>query len=100
MKAMDDEKSVLRWGGLAGMLGGILSITTFVVVLAGPVGIEDPAKCIESPYLVTTDHQIHQYSLSVPKRTPAFVEGFILGGFPGAGKCNTAKRIIQMVGYD
>ncbi len=43
LQKMDDEKSVLRWGGLAGMLGGILSITTFVVVLAGPVGIEDPA---------------------------------------------------------
>ena len=24
MKAMDDEKSILRWGGLAGMLGGIV----------------------------------------------------------------------------
>ncbi len=43
LQMMEQEKSVLRWGGLAGMLGGILSITTFVVVLAGPVGIEDPA---------------------------------------------------------
>jgi hypothetical protein len=40
---MDQEKSVLRWGGLAGMLGGILFISTFVLVIAGPVGIEDPA---------------------------------------------------------
>jgi hypothetical protein len=41
---MEQEKSVLRWGGLAGMLGGILFILTWVVVLAGPVGIEDPAN--------------------------------------------------------
>ena len=40
---MEQEKSVLRWGGLAGMLGGILFILTFVVVIAGPVGMEDPA---------------------------------------------------------
>ena len=26
MKAMDEEKSVLRWGGLAGILGGIIFI--------------------------------------------------------------------------
>jgi hypothetical protein len=43
LQMMEQEKSVLRWGGLAGMLGGILFILTFVVVLAGPVGIEDPA---------------------------------------------------------
>jgi hypothetical protein len=40
---MEQEKSVLRWGGLAGMLGGILFILTFVVVIAGPVGLEEPA---------------------------------------------------------
>jgi hypothetical protein len=34
-----EEKSVLRWGGLAGMLGGILLILTWVVILAGPVGM-------------------------------------------------------------
>jgi hypothetical protein len=39
----EQEKSVLRWGGLAGMLGGILFILAVVVVLAGPVGMEDPA---------------------------------------------------------
>ena len=43
LQKMEQEKSVLRWGGLAGMLGGILFILTLVVVLAGPVGIEDPA---------------------------------------------------------
>ena len=43
LEKMEKEKSVLRWGGLAGILGGILFILTFVVVLAGPVGMEDPA---------------------------------------------------------
>jgi len=40
---MEQEKTVLRWGGLAGVLGGILLILTWVVILAGPVGMEDPA---------------------------------------------------------
>jgi hypothetical protein len=40
---MEQESSVLRWGGLAGMLGGVLFILSWVVVLAGPVGMEDPA---------------------------------------------------------
>jgi hypothetical protein len=40
---IEQESSVLRWGGLAGMLGGILFILSWVVVLAGPVGMEDPA---------------------------------------------------------
>jgi hypothetical protein len=40
---IEQEKSVLRWGGLSGMLGGIVFILTLVVVLAGPVGMEDPA---------------------------------------------------------
>jgi hypothetical protein len=37
-----DEKSVLRWGGLAGILGGIIFIVVFVVVIVfvGP----DPAE--------------------------------------------------------
>jgi hypothetical protein len=43
LQKMDQEKNVLRWGGLAGMLGGILFILTFVLVFAGPVGIDDPA---------------------------------------------------------
>ena len=44
LQEMEQDKSVLRWGGLAGMMGGILFILTFVVVLAGPVGIEEPAS--------------------------------------------------------
>ena len=42
MKAIDEEKSVLRWGGLAGILGGIIFILVFVIVIAfvGP----DPAE--------------------------------------------------------
>ncbi len=44
LQKMDQEKNVLRWGGLAGMLGGILFILIWVVVIAGPVGIEDPAS--------------------------------------------------------
>jgi hypothetical protein len=43
LQKMEQEKSVLRWGGLAGMLGGILFVLTWVVVIAGPVGMEDPA---------------------------------------------------------
>ena len=39
---MSGEKSVLRWGGLAGILGGILLVTVFaiVIVFVGP----DPAE--------------------------------------------------------
>jgi len=33
MKGMDDEKSVLRWGGLAGMLGGIVFIIMMITLL-------------------------------------------------------------------
>jgi hypothetical protein len=42
MNAIDEEESVLRWGGLAGILGGIIFILVFVIVIAfvGP----DPAK--------------------------------------------------------
>src|SRR5215212_269883 len=42
MSAIDEEISVLRWGGLAGILGGIVFIVVFVVVIAfvGP----DPAE--------------------------------------------------------
>ncbi len=40
---MAQEQSVLRWGGLAGMLGGMLFILAMVVVIAGPVGMDDPA---------------------------------------------------------
>jgi magnesium-transporting ATPase (P-type) len=44
LQKMEQERSVLRWGGLAGILGGILLILTWVVVLAGPVGMEDPTN--------------------------------------------------------
>jgi hypothetical protein len=39
---MEEEKSVLRWGGLAGILGGILLVAVFVIVgvFVGP----DPAE--------------------------------------------------------
>ncbi len=43
LQMMEQEKSVLRWGGLAGMLGGILFILVWGVVIVGPVGMEDPA---------------------------------------------------------
>jgi hypothetical protein len=36
MKAMDEEKSVLRWGGLAGILGAIIFVLVFVVVIGEP----------------------------------------------------------------
>jgi hypothetical protein len=41
LQKMEQEKSVLRWGGLAGMLGGILFILTWVV--AGVFVPPDPA---------------------------------------------------------
>lgn len=44
---MEQEKSILRWGGLAGLLGSILHILAFVVVAAGPVGTEEPADLEE-----------------------------------------------------
>jgi magnesium-transporting ATPase (P-type) len=42
LQKMEEEKSVLRWGGLAGILGGIIFILVFVIVIAfvGP----DPAE--------------------------------------------------------
>jgi hypothetical protein len=43
----EQEKGVLRWGGLAGMLGGVLFILTLVLVIVGPVGMEDPATLAE-----------------------------------------------------
>ncbi len=43
-----EENSVLRWGGLAGMLSGIFLILAFVIVIAGPVGMEpaDPEAMV------------------------------------------------------
>jgi uncharacterized protein DUF4386 len=42
LRKMEDERTVLLWGGLAGILGGIIFILVFVVVIAfvGP----DPAQ--------------------------------------------------------
>ena len=36
---MEEEQSVLRWGGLAGIAGGILLVAVFVIVgvFVGPV---------------------------------------------------------------
>lgn len=31
---MGEEKSILRWGGLAGMLGGIIFILATIILLA------------------------------------------------------------------
>jgi hypothetical protein len=42
MNALDEEKSLLRWGGLAGILGGIIFILVFIIVIAF-VGV-DPAE--------------------------------------------------------
>ena len=42
MKVIDEEKSILRWGGLAGILGGFIFILVFVIVFAF-VGA-DPAE--------------------------------------------------------
>jgi len=47
LQKMEQEKSVLRWGGLAGMLGFIFFILTFVVVIVGPVGMEEPTALAE-----------------------------------------------------
>lgn len=38
LQKMEQEKNVLRWGGLAGMLGGLLFILAMVVVIVGPAG--------------------------------------------------------------
>jgi hypothetical protein len=43
LQEMQQEKSVLRWGGLAGMLGGILFVLVWIIVGVGPVGMEEPA---------------------------------------------------------
>ena len=44
LQQMAQEKRVLHWGGLAGMFGGALFILTFVTVIIGPVGVDDPAE--------------------------------------------------------
>ncbi|HEX2740178.1 MAG TPA: hypothetical protein VHM69_07000 [Rubrobacter sp.] len=51
MQAIDEEKSVLRWGGLAGILGGIVFILVFVVVIAfvGPEPVQPEGKVMRFP---------------------------------------------------
>ena len=51
MKAIDEEKSVLRWGGLAGILGGIVFVLVFVVVIAfvGPEPVEPEGEVMRFP---------------------------------------------------
>jgi hypothetical protein len=51
MKVIDEEKSVLRWGGLAGILGGIIFILVFVIVIAfvGPDPAEPEGEVIRFP---------------------------------------------------
>ena len=42
-----DDKNVLRWGGLAGMLGGILSILFIVILVAlVPTAPTDPSALV------------------------------------------------------
>ncbi len=50
MKAMDEEKSVLRWGGLAGMLAGILFLVTIPLF-----------ALIPPPSLPVTPEQLMRY---------------------------------------
>jgi len=51
MNAIDEEKSVLRWGGLAGILGGIVFVLVFVVVIAfvGPEPVEPEGEVMRFP---------------------------------------------------
>jgi hypothetical protein len=42
MQVIDEDKSPLRWGGLTGIVGGIIFIVVFVIVIAF-VGA-DPAE--------------------------------------------------------
>jgi hypothetical protein len=48
---MEQEKSLLRWGGLAGILGAILFILVFIVVAAfvGPDPAELEGRVIRFP---------------------------------------------------
>src|SRR5829696_1777097 len=51
MSAIDEEISVLRWGGLAGILGGIVFIVVFVAVIAfvGPEPVEPEGEVMRFP---------------------------------------------------
>jgi hypothetical protein len=48
---MEEEKSVLRWGGLAGILGGIIFILVFIIVIVfvGPDPTEPEAEVMRFP---------------------------------------------------
>jgi hypothetical protein len=48
---MEEEKSVLRWGGLAGILGGIIFILVFIIVIVfvGPDPAEPEGKVMRFP---------------------------------------------------
>src|SRR5215204_785038 len=56
MSAIDEEISVLRWGGLADILGGIVFIVVFVVVIAfvGPEPAEPEREVMRIPDLGAT----------------------------------------------
>jgi uncharacterized protein DUF4386 len=49
LQTMEEEKSVLRWGGLAGVLGGVLFILVFavVIVFVGPDLSADPEELVK-----------------------------------------------------
>jgi len=49
LQKMEEEKSVLRWGGLAGILGGIIFILVFVIVIAfvGPDLSAEPEELVK-----------------------------------------------------
>lgn len=51
MKTMDEERSVLRWGSLAGILGSIAFILVFVVVIvfAGMESVETEGEIMRFP---------------------------------------------------
>ena len=48
---MEEEKSVLRWGGLAGILGGIIFIVVFIIVIVfvGPEPAEPEGELMRFP---------------------------------------------------
>ena len=43
----EQEQAVMRWGGLAGLLGSLLFILAMIVVMVGPVGMDEPADLTE-----------------------------------------------------
>jgi hypothetical protein len=49
LQKMEEERSVLRWGGLAGVLGGVLFILVFavVIVFVGPDLSADPEELVK-----------------------------------------------------